>query len=49
VNVAGYTVSVGTLLAVIALIILVALLVTGGIEFLWVGLILLLLALSRLI
>lgn len=42
-------VSIGFILAVVALIIIVALLVTGQLPFLWTGVILLTLAVSRLV
>jgi len=42
-------VSIGFILAVVALIIIVVLLVTGQLPFLWLGLVLLLLAISRLV
>lgn len=42
-------VSIGFVLAAIALIIIVALLVTGQLPFLWLGVILLTLAVSRLV
>lgn len=42
-------VSIGFILGVVALIVIVVLLVTGQLPFLWLGLVLLLLAVSRLV